>query len=137
LRPLVRDDDIVVFAYRDAAEARRLGSQDVRDTRIHAFDLQTVRSLGIARAATDALSTLGERRFWIHLDVDVLDDAIMPAVDYRMSGGLSFEELSDVLRALMASRRAVGMTLAIFNPTLDADGRIAGELVRCLARGLM
>jgi arginase len=137
LQPLVRDDDIVVFAYRDAAEARRLGSRDVRDTRIHAVDLSTVRTLGVVRAATDALLTLDDRRFWIHLDVDVLDDAIMPAVDYRMSGGLGFEELSDLLHVLMASRRAVGMTIAIFNPTLDEDGRIAGELVRCLARGLM
>jgi arginase len=133
-RPLVRDEDIVVFGYRDRDESCRLGSQDVRDALVQALDLATVQALGINRAVSDALHALGELQFWVHLDV--LDDAIMPAVDYRMRGGLRFEELSDLLRELMASRRAVGMTVAIFNPKLDEDGRLAGELVRCLARGL-
>lgn len=136
LRPFARDDDIIVFAYRDAEESLRLGSRDVRDTPIHAVDLEGVRALGIDRAASDALLRLGDPRFWIHLDVDVLDDAIMPAVDYRMEGGLRHEELSRLLHILMASRRAVGMTVAIFNPKLDRDGSIARELVRCLVRGL-
>jgi arginase len=136
LRPLVLEEDIVLFAYRDADESRRLGSPDVRETSIHAVDLDTVRARGIERAASDALRALGDLRFWIHLDVDVLDDAIMPAVDYRMKGGLRYDELSALLRALVASRRAVGMTVAIFNPKLDADGTIASELVRCLVRSL-
>jgi arginase len=36
--------------------------------------------------------------FWIHLDADVLDDEVMPAVDYRLDGGLSFSDLSELLR---------------------------------------
>lgn len=136
LRPLVREEDIVVFGYRDAEESRRLGSPDVRDTSIHPLDLATVRARGVDRAAFDALRAIGDLRFWVHVDVDVIDDAIMPAVDYRMKGGLRFDELSDLLRVLMSSGRAIGMTVAIFNPTLDRDGAIANELVRCLARGL-
>ena len=27
--------------------------------------------------------------FWVHLDVDVLDDALMPAADYRHPGGMT------------------------------------------------
>ncbi len=42
LKPLVRDQDIVVFGYRDAEEAASYGSQDVRDTNMHVFDLQSV-----------------------------------------------------------------------------------------------
>ena len=74
--------------------------------------------------------------FWIHLDADVLDDAIMPAVDYRMPGGLQFEELSGVLRHLLNTGRAVGVTLTIFNPLLDDDGTIARALVDSLIAGL-
>jgi len=30
--------------------------------------------------------------FWLHLDVDVLNDDIMPAVDSREKGGLFYDE---------------------------------------------
>jgi arginase len=42
----------------------------------------------------------------------------MPAVDYRMPGGLSFEELTEVLQVLMTSPKAIGLEITIFNPSL-------------------
>jgi arginase len=70
--------------------------------------------------------------FWIHLDCDVLDDAVMPAVDYRLPDGLSWDELATVLRLAIESRQAVGVEITIFNPALDGDGVIARSLVDCL-----
>jgi arginase len=47
----------------------------------------------------------------------------MPAVDYRLEGGgLSFSELSDLLKILFGSGRAIGMDITIFNPSKDVDG---------------
>lgn len=40
LKPLVRDEDIVLFGNRDAEQAKRYGSQDVRQTDIHVFDIE-------------------------------------------------------------------------------------------------
>jgi arginase len=140
LKPLVHDQDIVAFGFRDAEQAVQEGSQDIHESPIHVYDLAQVRSLGIATAATQALSQLlGDNiaGFWIHLDADVLDDAIMPAVDYRMPDGLSFDELSAVLRRLLAPGRAIGMTITIFNPALDRDGSIAGEFVESIVAGLV
>jgi arginase len=142
LKPLVRDQDIVVFGYRDAEEAASYGSQDVRDTHMHVFDLQSVRKLGtIAAAASQAVDILANNElldgFWIHLDADVLDDSIMPAVDYRLGGGgLSFSELSELLKILVASDRAIGMDITIFNPLLDLDGSITRRFVSSLIQGL-
>jgi arginase len=141
LKPLVQDQDIVVFGYRDAEQAASYGSQDVRDTNMHVFDLQSVRKFGtIAAAASQAADILANNEldgFWIHLDADVLDDSIMPAVDYRLGGGgLSFSELSDLLKILVASNRAVGMDITIFNPWLDLDGSITRRFVSSLIRGL-
>ena len=99
-----------------------------------------MRALGAAVAAEQAAGILQRNNlkgFWIHLDADVLDDAVMPAVDYRLPGGLSWEELSATLRVLMASGQAVGINVGIFNPTLDEDGLIARELVLCLVAGLL
>ena len=142
LKPLVRDQDIVVFGYRDAEQAASYGSQDVRDTNMHVFDLPSVRKFDtIAPAASQAVDILANNElldgFWIHLDADVLDDSIMPAVDYRLGGGgLSFSELGELLKILVASDRAVGMDITIFNPLLDFDGSITRRFVSSLIQGL-
>jgi arginase len=139
LRPLVRDEDIVVVGYRDAEQQKEFGSQDVRETAIHAFDLGQVRELGIVAVVEQGIVKLRQNFLegvWIHLDADVLNDNIMPAVDYRLPDGLQWEELSAVLRVLMASGQAIGINIGIFNPRLDADGSIARELVSSLIAGL-
>src|SRR5919204_401907 len=76
--------------------------------------------------------------FFIDGHADVLDDSIMPAVDYRLGGGggLSFSELSELLKSLVASDHAVGMDITIFNPRLDLDGSIARRFVSTLVQGL-
>ena len=138
-KPYVRDEDIVVFAHRDAALAHKYGSQDVRATDMTVMDLGEVRKAGAKAAAATAVQRLGAadlKGFWIHLDVDVLDDAVMPAVDYRMTDGLDFDELAAVLRAAVASGRAVGINITIFNPNLDPNRSVARNLVGCLRRGL-
>jgi arginase len=139
-KPYVRDDDIVVFGHRDAALAHKYGSQDVRTTGMTVMDLGEVRKAGAKTAAATAVRRLGtaaSKGFWIHLDVDVLDDAVMPAVDYRMTDGLDFEELAAVLRTAVASGRAVGINITIFNPNLDPNRSVARNLVGCLRRGLV
>ena len=139
LKPLVRDEDVVVFGYRDAEQSASYGSQDVKETNMHIFDLLKIKELNISAAASQAVARLLKNElsgFWIHLDADVLEDRIMPAVDYRLDGGLSFSDLSELLRILIASRRAVGLTITIFNPLLDTDGSIAKNFVSSIADGL-
>lgn len=133
-RPLVRDEDVVVLGFRDGDEAASYGSQPLPPA-IKAIDLGAVRCLGVEAAAKEAVDYLSREEldgFWIHLDADVLDDAIMPAVDYRMPDGLSLAELESVLRTALGSGRAVGMEVAIFNPRLDPGDDIARALVDTL-----
>jgi len=140
-RPLVREEDVVVFGYRDGEEAASYGSPDVRDTAMEVYDLATVQALGAEAATAQALDRfLGHSKvggFWIHLDADILDDAIMPAVDYRLPGGLGAAELSMILRALLESDKAVGIEITVFNPALDRDGSIARRFVRSIAEGVV
>jgi arginase len=139
LKPLVQDKNIVLFGYRDAKEAAGYGSQDVRESGIYVLDFSEVRRLGIVKAASSALDRLLHEELegvWIHLDVDVLDDAVMPAVNYRMPCGLSFIELGELLKVLFKSGRVVGMDITIFNPSLDKDGSIARKLASSIVVGL-
>ena len=140
LKPYVRDEDIVLFGYRDAEQAATYGSQDVRDTNMHVFDLWEIKKLKIRNAvslATKKLLKDSIEGFWIHLDADVLNDTIMPAVDYRLENGLSYSELTEVLNILLATKRVVGMTITIFNPHLDLDGSIANKFVSSIVDGLL
>lgn len=92
---------MVQLGQQDADEASEVGSQCIDESAIHCFDLKTIRKQGLSQTITQALSCLTVLElagYWIHFDVDVLDDAIMPAVDYHLPGGLSFAEASELLR---------------------------------------
>ncbi|WP_331376508.1 arginase family protein [Sinorhizobium chiapasense] len=137
--PLVREEDVFVLARRDGEEAERQGSQRIEDTAIGMIDLAAVRKIGLEASTTRALQRLASTDvdgFWIHLDADVLDDAIMPAVDYRMPGGLQWHELTTILKAALATGRARGIDITIFNPRLDRDGSITRRFVDALGKGL-
>ncbi len=139
LGPLVGDEDVAVVGYRDADEAARFGSRDVRESRMHLFDLDRTRGLGVWAAAERAVGAVlanNVEGFWIHCDADVLDDAVMPAVDFRLPGGLSGADLAELLRAAAASGRAVGLEVTVYNPRLDEDGSAARALVSALIAGL-
>lgn len=75
-------------------------------------------------------------QFWGHVDADVLDDALMPAVDYRQPGGLSADELATFLAVAIATGRVAGVEVTIYNPALDPDGTAGAALTDVLVRGL-
>lgn len=133
--PLVRPADAVAFAYRDHKDQEEYGSQPL-PKEPNALDLPAVRAKGIEAAAREAVDHLSRAEldgFVIHLDADCLDDAIMPAVDFRVPGGLSWDELAVALQIALSSGKAVGIEITIYNPRLDADGSAGRGLADLLA----
>ncbi|MFK4510788.1 arginase family protein [Bradyrhizobium daqingense] len=136
--PLVRPEDVVAFAYRDHRDQEEYGSQPLPDE-LKALDLPAVRARGVEAAAREAVDHLTRAEldgFFIHVDADCLDDAIMPAVDFRVPGGLSWDELTTALRIALASGKAVGLEITIYNPHLDKDGSAGRGLADVLAAAL-
>lgn len=137
-KPLVRPEDAVAFAYRDHKDQEEYGSQPL-PAELKALDLPAVRAKGIEAAAAEAVDHLTRAEldgFFIHLDADCLDDAIMPAVDFRVPGGLSWDELGAALRIALASGKAVGLEITIYNPRLDEDGSAGRGLADVVAAAL-
>jgi arginase len=137
LSPLVRDADVVAFAFREGARAAR--ALDILETDIKLLDLEQVRRLGVEAAAATAVQHLvksGVDGIWLHVDVDVIDSALMPAVDSPQPGGLLYEELVRLLQIVHAVPLAVGVDLTIFDPDLDEDGRLARQLSAAISDGL-
>jgi arginase len=97
-----------------------------------------LRAQGPAHAGELAARRLAERaeRFWIHLDVDVLDEAAMPATDYLMPGGLEWGELAELLGPLAASPAAGGLSLGCLNPEKDPGGALTRRTCDLLVAAL-
>ncbi len=70
----------------------------------------------------------------MHVDIDVLDPSVMPAVDSPAPGGLTAAELIELLSLL--APRATGIQITVFDPDLDPDGRYAADLVEILVTAL-
>ncbi len=133
--PLVEPADVVLLGYRDADDV--YGDPAVAPARaaMCRLGLATVRALGPAGAAARALAhwrARGVDGVWVHLDADVLDAAVMPAVDDRQPGGLSYAELGALLGPVLASGLAVGMAVTIYDPSLDPGGVAGAGLVDAL-----
>jgi arginase len=138
-RPYLADEDVVVLGLRDLFDVIGTGDKTIAGTQIRVRDLGDIRSSTPERVATDALVSLTSRRVdgvWVHLDVDVLDPQIMPAVDSPDPGGLFADELTALLRPLLAAPVVRGMQITIYDPERDPDGKAAQVLVDTLGRSL-
>jgi len=131
LRPYVRDEHVIQVGQRDAAEAAQYGSQDIRDTPIRVFDLAAIEKNGIEKVTASVIAHMNQwdtSGFWLHFDTDVLSDDVNPAVEYRLPGGLRFEQVEYFIRQLLLTGKMAGMSVTIFNPLLDADSTIAKKI---------
>ena len=104
----------------------------IEKTDIHYFDLKTLRASGIEFCVQSFLSNIKtdpSDGFWIHLDVDVLDPLIMPAVDSPDPGGLTYAELKLLIEGLLAESHCVGMEITILDPDRDPDGKYVKQFI--------
>jgi arginase len=136
--PLVPDRQVVQLGER---ESRRpdFSWPDINDTEMTRIDVFAAQALESAEVLGAIWTTLDQEPgwpFWIHLDVDVLDESVMPAVDSPGSPGLAPQKLIDTIASLAASARCLGMTVTVFDPDLDPDGRLARLLVEMLHKAL-
>jgi arginase len=135
---LIQPSDAVAFGFRDAQDQADYGSQPL-PVDLRRFDLPAIQRMGIDAAAQEAVRHLTRPEldgFWIHVDADCLDDAVMPAVDFRLPGGLSPDELRATLITALASGQALGMEVTIYNPQLDPERRAGKLLAGLLADAL-
>jgi arginase len=131
--PLVDDLQVVQIGERES-DVPDYSFPDFRTSPIHKIAIESFLRDGPTEASAQALARL-TGRVWLHVDVDVLDQSIMPAVDSPGTPGMSFDQLSSLIRTLLASGRLAGADIAIFDPELDPTGAIAKRLAGCLGAG--
>ncbi|MFI9588997.1 arginase family protein [Nonomuraea sp. NPDC052265] len=127
LRPYVRDEDVIVLGVRDEEDVQDIGGSGIAFVAGNDIPLEAAERV-LVRDDLDG--------FWIHVDADVLDPSVVSAVDSPSPGGLTGEQLADLVRGLVALPGATGIEITILDPDLDEDGGQAATLTDILVSAL-
>jgi arginase len=137
--PLLPADRIVVMGHRDDDAWYDEELVTLARDKMQSISLRDLRTDGFATALMRRLTGLfvrGVERIWIHLDVDVLEDDSMYAVDSRQGGGMMPDELVELLDLAVGTQRIAGMHVTIYDPERDPGSVCGRNLIDVLVRGL-
>lgn len=137
--PTVAPQHLALLGYRDREESLADGMRQPEALSpapvVRPLDL--VRAAGPEACAAELAARLRSVvPFWLHFDVDVLDQDVFPATDYLMPDGASWAEVDAMLALLGSSPALIGASVACYNPDKDPEGSCGRELVRSLGAAL-
>lgn len=133
LRPYFSTSQVTVLGIRDS-DAHRM---ELAATGISHRTVPELRSAGAIRSAEWAVDELDDvAGFWLHVDVDVLDAAVMPAVDSPDPGGIALGELQQLIEVFSSYEECYGMELTVFDPDYDPDGEYAAVIVDTVVQAM-
>jgi len=137
--PILREEQVLLFGlnptsgYVDPPEIEFLKSSPIVQ-----FPIDAIRRKGAEPAANEAIRALESRvdKIFVHLDVDFISGADMPAADVPHKSGLSFDEATSALKTFLQSNGFVGMEITEFNAQKDRRHRLANMLTELIASAL-
>ena len=136
--PVVPTTAMAILGYHDPDELADLAGELARHRATGLFDADVarIRAEGPGAVGAVALAHVGRAasNVWLHIDLDVLDQAVFPATDYLMSGGLDWDELVALIRPVAMDERLVGWSLSCYNPEKDPGGRDGQAIVAAMER---
>jgi arginase len=134
--PAVDPDAIVMVGQRDGRYRRTIAVPSIAErVRLYPAEVVHQRAARLAAEATEHLdrTTAG---WWVHIDLDVLHrdefSACAAASDPTMPGGLSWNELTTIVRPALSSPKCRGFSVGVYNTDLDPDRRAARRIVQFL-----
>ncbi|MEN9935758.1 MAG: hypothetical protein RLZZ387_2337 [Chloroflexota bacterium] len=119
LTATVPEGNVTLIGVRDLdpAEEALLAESDVAVVR-------GVELAGGPKALGRALGALGElSQLYLHVDIDVLDTAEAPGVDYPAADGLSLDVLRSLVERIAGMGNLAALALTAVNPERDPEGR--------------
>lgn len=123
LRPYFIEENI--FCVGNAETDDEDYVNQVINSGVNYYDLESLRKNGFSKTAEDFLKMVQQKGldgFFIHFDVDVLNDQIMPAVDSRTEDGIDYNNLREILTPLIENDQCFGIEITILDPDYDKQG---------------
>jgi arginase len=140
----LRREELAVLGPRDVAWRRQFNVGTLRDAGVWFRDWEETAAAPAQQART-AVAHLkqGSDRWWLHVDLDVLDPVEFPPQGVPGGAdephGLTRTQLSGLVTAAVAAGGCVGWSVAIYDPDQDPDRSSAADvvaLVRAVAAAL-
>lgn len=123
LKPYFSEENIFCVGNAETDDEEYV--EQIVKSRITYFDLYQARKHGFRKIAHDFLHLVEDKNltgFFIHFDVDVLQDKIMPCVDSRMEDGIDYQDLHEILNPLIHHEKCFGIEITILDPDYDENG---------------
>ncbi|RYY49089.1 MAG: arginase family protein [Chitinophagaceae bacterium] len=123
LSPYICEEDLCCVGNREYDAVYEAAIQGSKATYV---SLAELRRQGIHVITSNFLDRVARRQpdgFWLHIDVDVLNDEIMPCVDSRTPDGLHYAEFNELCGYLFSSPLLAGIEITILDPDRDPDGK--------------
>lgn len=129
LIPYIKEENLWCVGNREYDDEYE---NQIRNSEATYISLNNLRENGISNCIGSFLLEVEEKKldgFWLHIDVDVLNDDIMPCVDSRTPDGLSYIEFNELTSLLFQSSKLSGLEITILDPDLDTTGKYTKDFV--------
>ena len=129
LSPYIKEENLWCVGNREYDDEYE---NEIRNSTATYLSLEMLRKQGIENCVSSFLSEIKDKNldgFWLHIDVDVLNDSIMPCVDSRTPDGLTYDEFNELISYLFQSEKLSGLEITILDPDLDPTGQYTKEFV--------
>ena len=129
LAPYIKEENLWCVGNREYDDEYE---NEIRKSAATYISLDTLRKRGIKECTESFLSEVKKKNldgFWLHIDVDVLNDSTMPCVDSRTPDGLTYDEFNELTFNLFKSDKLTGFEITILDPHLDQTGQYTSAFV--------
>lgn len=129
LSPYIKEENLWCVGNREYDEEYE---NEIRNADATYLSLNDLRKQGILNSVQSFLTEIKNKNldgFWLHIDVDVLNDVVMPCVDSRTADGLTYTEFNELTSYLFQSEKLSGLEITILDPDLDPTGQYTKEFV--------
>ena len=130
LSPYIKDENLWCVGNREYDDEYE---NEIRNSAATYLSLRELRKQGISIAVQSFLLEVKNKNldgFWLHIDVDVLNDTIMPCVDSRTPDGLTYQEFNELTSYLFQNEKLSGLEITILDPDLDSTGQYTRDFVK-------
>ena len=137
--PMVDPARIFLLGHRPEEDADKAGELDRLPASVNRVEAQSIRVGPSARqVGADTAERLASETdgAWVHLDLDVLDEAVLPAVSEPEPLGLVWDDVGELLIELTLSEAVIGVSVSGFNADLDPRAEHTAAIVETLGESL-
>ncbi len=131
--PLLNPRQVAVLGHRPADSDPEVARElDQVPAGVLLLDAPTIVERGAAEVAAESATHLEAWPAWLHIDLDVLDADVFPAVSYPQPHGLDWDSLAALVHPLANADTLVGISLTDLEPERDPDGTYTRRVVAFL-----